>query len=144
MEAQLYLLEQVANHQKALSSEHLLLHSHGALEQLQQEGQESGTVKTWRHHISCRDKTHRFTHSSGGRVKETGGEKRQEKTKNKVIFRGGQQSAGESSSIFSSLLVFRRQSWLVCFLLASVWVVQLCVYVCELRWEVQAAVHYSL
>lgn len=40
-----YLLKQVTNHQEALPSQHLLLHHHRALQQLHQEGQESGTVK---------------------------------------------------------------------------------------------------
>lgn len=45
MEALPYLLQQVSNNQKALSSQHLLLHGHRALEQLNQKGQESGTAK---------------------------------------------------------------------------------------------------
>lgn len=40
-----YLLKQVTDHQEALPSQHLLLHHHRALQQLHQEGQESGTVK---------------------------------------------------------------------------------------------------
>lgn len=44
MEVPTYLLQQVSNHQKALSSQHLLLHGHRALEQLNQKGQQSGTA----------------------------------------------------------------------------------------------------
>lgn len=40
-----YLLQQVPNHQEALSPEHLLLHGHGALQQLHQERQQGGAAR---------------------------------------------------------------------------------------------------
>lgn len=40
-----YLLQQVPNHQEALSSEHLLLHGHWALQQLHQERQQGGAAR---------------------------------------------------------------------------------------------------
>lgn len=109
-EALPYLLQQVANHQKALSSQHLLLHGHRALEQLNQKRQESGTAK----HKDITSHTgikpiYPHTHQvvelfcKLQQREETVGQRR--KKKNKVIFRGCQQSAGNSSSPISSLFI---------------------------------------
>lgn len=59
-EALPYLLQQVPDHQEALSSQHLLLHCHGALEQLDQKGQESGTAKQEDGTLSRRDTIHTY------------------------------------------------------------------------------------
>lgn len=45
------LLKQVPNHQKALPSQHLLLHGNRALQQLHQERQQSGTATHTHTHI---------------------------------------------------------------------------------------------
>lgn len=110
-EVVLYLLQQVSNHQKPLSSQHLLLHGHRALEQLNQKGQESSTAKQddiTSHTGVKQTSIHtliRWRRSYTSNYKEeTVRRKEREREKEKVIFRGCQQSAGASGSPLSSLL----------------------------------------